>query len=233
MLPPISWTDRHRTQASGLVWLAKLARPRVPRIGLQPELPVCGRWLFPGKPRQVSRAEAADLRSRDAEPAGPQARQYSATGNSAGQRSDHGRRLADCRRGASREGHGRRSRWSLRPARDGAAARRTAAHRRPGRGPVYRRAAEGRAAPAWPCDSSTGAPGAACQVITSPWSQPPGHPADAPTAAGLLQRSLIGPGQGAGLAGGDGACQDPEGGPQRALRDHREDGRVLPALLGC
>ena len=71
---------------------------------------------FPGKPRQVSRAEAADLRSRDAKPAGPQARQYSATGNSAGQRSDHGRRLADCRRGASREGHGRRSRWSLRPA---------------------------------------------------------------------------------------------------------------------
>jgi hypothetical protein len=25
VLPPISWTDRHRTQASGLVWLAKLA----------------------------------------------------------------------------------------------------------------------------------------------------------------------------------------------------------------
>ena len=119
MLPPISWTVRHRTQASGLVWLvwlAKLARPRVPRLGLQPELPVCGRWLLPGKPRQVSRAETADLRSRDAKPAGPQARQYSATGNLAGQRSDHGRRLADCRRGASREGHGRRSRWSLPPA---------------------------------------------------------------------------------------------------------------------
>ena len=80
MLPPISWTDRHRAQASGLVWVAKRARPRVPRIGLQPELPVCGRWLFPGKPRQVSRAEAAGLRSRDAKPAGPQARQYSATG---------------------------------------------------------------------------------------------------------------------------------------------------------
>src|SRR5580693_9084675 len=39
--------------------------------------------------------------------------------------------------------------------------------------------------------------------------------------------------RGAGLAGGDRARQDPEGGPQRALRDHREDGRVLPALLGC
>jgi hypothetical protein len=50
VLPPISWTDRHRAQASGLVWVAKRARPRVPRIGLQPELPVCGRWLFPGKP---------------------------------------------------------------------------------------------------------------------------------------------------------------------------------------
>src|SRR5580692_7421788 len=39
-------------------------------------------------------------------------------------------------------------------------------------------------------------------------------------------------GRGAGLAGGDGAGQDPERSPQRAFGDHREDGGVLPALLG-
>ena len=38
--------------------------------------------------------------------------------------------------------------------------------------------------PAWPYGSSTGGPGTACQDITSPWSQPPGHPADARQAPG-------------------------------------------------
>jgi aminoglycoside phosphotransferase (APT) family kinase protein len=37
--------------------------------------------------------------------------------------------------------------------------------------------------------------------------------------------------RGAGLAGGDRARQYPEGGPQRALRDDREDARVPPVLL--
>src|SRR6478672_563809 len=38
--------------------------------------------------------------------------------------------------------------------------------------------------------------------------------------------------RGTALAGGNSAGQDPERGPQRALRDHREDGGVLPVLPG-
>ena len=40
------------------------------RTGAQVEVPVCGRWSFPGKLGKVSRAGMADLRSRRAEPAG-------------------------------------------------------------------------------------------------------------------------------------------------------------------
>ena len=222
MLPPISWTDRHRTQASGLVWLAKLARPRVPRIGLQPELPVCGRWLFPGKPRQVSRAEAAGLRSRDAKPAGPQARQYSATGS---RRGDLGGAPSQAGRASARSGRRR----------DQSGNSRAAAERNAVTEGVHDQVeladADARDLPSAPTSFDLVVAGLSGHHIPLVAATP--ALAHAPTAAGLLRRSLIGPGQGAGLAGGDGACQDPEGGPQRTLRDHREDGRVLPALLGC
>ena len=53
-----------------------------------------------------------------------------------------------------------------------------------------------------------------------------------PTACSAASYCSSGWSRGAGLAGGDGAGQDPKRGPQRAFGDYREDGGVLPALLG-
>jgi SAM-dependent methyltransferase len=59
----------------------------------------------------------------------------------------------------------------------------------------------GAAAPAGPCDNSTGGPGPAGQVITSSWSQPPGHRLTPRRPQGYCSGRSFGRAAGRGLPG--------------------------------